>query len=77
MDSTKSLVDQIREIEKLISDGTAMLAQAQFALHLLQQRIENERSSDGDDQPTRAGASRSSWSPPSAMGIQSGGWTER
>jgi hypothetical protein len=49
MDPTKTLVDQIREIDKLICDGLDRLAQAQFALQSLQRRLEQQQAHDATE----------------------------
>ena len=37
--STKTLADQIREIDKLVSDGMDKLLQAKFGLRSLEERL--------------------------------------
>jgi len=39
-DSTKSLRDQVNEIEKIISDAQQQLSQASYALETLKDRID-------------------------------------
>lgn len=38
-DSTKTLVDQIREIDKLVNDGMDSLLQAKMGLRSLEERL--------------------------------------
>jgi hypothetical protein len=38
-DSTKTLVDQIREIDKLVNDGMDSLLQAKLGLRSLEERL--------------------------------------
>jgi len=38
-DSTKTLVDQIREIDKLVNDGMDSLLQAKIGLRSLEERV--------------------------------------
>ena len=39
-DSTKTLVDQIREIDKLVTDGMDSLLQAKIGLRSLEERLQ-------------------------------------
>lgn len=39
VDSVKTLADQVREIDKIVSDGMDKLEQAKFALRSLQDRL--------------------------------------
>jgi hypothetical protein len=39
-DSTKTLVDQIREIDKLVTDGMDSLLQAKMGLRSLEERLQ-------------------------------------
>jgi hypothetical protein len=45
----KSLEDQVREIQKLISDARETLAQAEWALETLAHRIGEDPEPAGDD----------------------------
>ncbi|HEY1519967.1 MAG TPA: hypothetical protein VGF91_26315 [Solirubrobacteraceae bacterium] len=44
MDSVKTVADQVREIDKIVSDGMDKLEQAKFALRSLQDRLATEGS---------------------------------
>jgi hypothetical protein len=48
-DLTKTLADQIREIDKLVEDGMDRLAQAHFALRSLQSRVEDDGTQPEED----------------------------
>jgi hypothetical protein len=44
VDSVKTVADQVREIDKIVSDGMDKLEQAKFALRSLQDRLATEGS---------------------------------
>jgi hypothetical protein len=50
-DSTKSLTDQVSEIEKLIFDAQQQLSQAAYALDTLRERIANSAAAKPDEAP--------------------------
>lgn len=51
VDSTKTLTDQVSEIEKLIFDAQQQLSQATFALDTLRDRIAGSAQLKADDAP--------------------------
>jgi hypothetical protein len=48
VDSVKTVADQVREIDKIVSDGLDKLEQAKFALQSLQDRLAAQ-----DSEPSR------------------------
>jgi hypothetical protein len=50
-DSVKSPIEQLEEIDKLISDGMDKLHQASWALRSLEKRLREQDADPGRDQP--------------------------